>query len=508
MSAEISRAPQPGFAPDYDLKRLVDNLPGMAYRCRNDTDWTMAFVSGGAKALTGFAPADLVGNKVVAYARLIREDERQKVWDDVQRALDDGRDFTLTYRIRRADGKERWVWEQGRGVYDQRGAVLYIEGYVVDITGQHELAAQLAEAETWNQVMMDQPLVGVYVIEDRRFRYVNGRFADIFGHSEGDLLGLPSVLDLVDPSDRSLVATSLDTLRSGPRPPDRMRFKAIHATGRTLHVEVHRTSVTLGGGRVIVGVLVDVTDQVESERRAQHLQKMEAMSRLAAGIAHDFRNVLATIRVTAQLLQEASAEVPANPDAEEDLREILDAVDRGSHLSAQLMELSKSRVAGAQRLSVTAAVSSLAPMLRRILGNDVVFVEETEEDLPDVVVDVGHLEQILMNLVVNARDAMPEGGRVTVRCRLKPVPTDGVPCVCLEVSDNGPGVPAELRTRVFEPYFTTKEDKGTGLGLTNVWTIARSYGGFVGLESEAGRGTTFSVYLPVPEADAGATDTH
>jgi len=121
--------------------------------------------------------------------------------------------------------------------------------------------------------------------------------------------------------------------------------------------------------------------------------------------------------------------------------------------------------------------------------------------------DRGHLEQIVMNLVVNARDAMPQGGEVTVRVRLKRPPADTRVCVCLEVSDTGPGVPAELRTRVFEPYFTTKEDKGTGLGLTNVWTIAQSYGGLVGLESEAGRGTTFSVYFPVPAADAGATTT-
>ncbi|MCG6986672.1 MAG: PAS domain S-box protein [Gemmatimonadetes bacterium] len=507
MSAEMGRAPRFGSVPDSDLGRLVDNLPGMAYRCRNDEERTMLFVSGGSRALTGFAPADLTTYGMVSYARLIREDDRLKIRDHIQRALADGRDFTVTYRIRRADGGERWVWEQGRGVPDQHGDVLFVEGYVVDITGRYELAAQLAEAETWNRILMDQPLVGVYIIEDRRFRYVNARFAEIFGRSTGEMLGLPSVLDVVDPSDRAAVGKSLDSLHAGRSMPTPLRFRAIHATGRPLHVEVHRSCVVLGGSRVVIGVLIDITDQIESERRAQHLQKMEAMGRLAAGIAHDFRNVLSTIRVTAQLLEEASRSSPSNPEVAEDLRDIIDAVDRGSRLSEHLMELSRNRVAAVQHLSLATAVGDLAPMLRRILGTGITLVQEADEGLPDVVMDRGHLEQIVMNLVVNARDAMPQGGEVTVRVRLKRPPADTRVCVCLEVSDTGPGVPAELRTRVFEPYFTTKEDKGTGLGLTNVWTIAQSYGGLVGLESEAGRGTTFSVYFPVPAADAGATTT-
>jgi PAS domain S-box-containing protein len=507
MSAERSRVPRFGSVADSDLQRLVDNLPGMAYRCRNDDQRTMLFVSGGSKALTGFAPADLTTHGMVSYARLIREDDRPKVRDDIRRALADGRDFTVNYRIRRADGGERWVWEQGRGVPDRRGDVLFIEGYIVDITGRYELAAQLAEAETWNRILMDQPLVGVYVIENRRFHYVNARFCEIFGRSSGELLGLSSVLDIVDPSDQTSVGKSLDSLHAGRSMLTPLRFKAIHGTGRILHVEVHRTCVVLGGSRVVIGVLIDISDQIESERRAQHLQKMEAMSRLAAGIAHDFRNVLSTIRVTAQLLEEASRSGPANPEAAEDLRDIIEAVDRGSRLSEHLMELSQNRATAVQRLSLAGAVGELAPMLRRILGDDIPLVLEADEELPDVVMDRGHLDQVVMNLVVNARDAMPEGGKVTIRVRLRRAPADTGMCACLEVSDTGPGVPAELRTRVFEPYFTTKEDKGTGLGLTNVWTIAQSYGGLVGLDSEAGRGSTFSVYFPLPAADAGATAT-
>lgn len=499
MSAETGRARRPGSTPDSDLRRLVDNLPGMAYRCRNDTDRAMLFVSGGSKALTGFDPTDLLTNRVVAYARLIHDDDRDRVRDDVQRALDDGRDFALTYRIRRADGDERWVWEQGRGVYGERGEVLYVEGYVVDITGRYELASQLADSETWNRILLDQPLVGVYVIDHQRFRYVNHRFAEIFGRAAHDLMELPSVFDVVHPEDRPLVATSLETLRTGSGTTNSLGFRAIHATGRTLYVEAHRSSVDMQGGRAIIGVLTDVTDRVEAERRAYYLQKMEAMGRLAAGIAHDFRNVLASIRVTAQLLQE---EPIGHVDREQDLQDIIDAVDRGSRLSRQLMDMGVSRAATVARTSLPEEISRIAPMLRRILGADVRLVEEADDQLPSVVIDPGHVEQIVMNLVVNARDAMAHGGRVTIRCRLKPAPRDGLECVCIEVSDTGPGVPAELRRRVFEPYFTTKEDKGTGLGLTNVWTIARSYGGFVGLESEPGHGTTFSVYFPVREEDA------
>jgi two-component system, cell cycle sensor histidine kinase and response regulator CckA len=498
MSAETRRATRAGQVPDPDLGRLVDNLPGMAYRCRHDDERTMLFVSAGSKALTGFAPADLLANRVVSLSRLVRDDDRQRVRDDVNRALLDGRDFTLSYRIRRADGTERWVWEQGRGVHDQRGDVLYVEGYILDITGRYELAEQLAETEIWNGILLEQPLVGVYVIEGRRFRYVNARFAQVFGYTASDLLALPSIFDLVDPADRDTVAASLDKHVAGVGDMDTLRFRAVHGTGRTLHVEVHRTAVSLGERRVVIGVLLDVTDHVEAERRAQHLQKMEAMSRLAAGIAHDFRNVLATIRITVQLLQESRAE---NPLSKDDLTDILDAVDRGSRLSEQLMDLTVNRAAAVERLSPADAVNRMAPMLRRILGPEIALIQVIDADVPDIRVDRGHLEQVLMNLVVNARDAMPRGGTVTVRSRLRPAPAADVPCVCFEVSDTGPGVAEDVRGRVFEPYFTTKEDKGTGLGLTNVWTIARSYGGFVGLESELGRGATFSVYFPVSAPD-------
>jgi signal transduction histidine kinase len=209
------------------------------------------------------------------------------------------------------------------------------------------------------------------------------------------------------------------------------------------------------------------------------------------------------IRTLAELLRRDQA---ADSPVVDDLDEMIQAAERGASLSRQLMAFSKPSARHAQRVSLSDVVAALVPMLERIVGADVRMTFDLAPNLPAAEVDPSQIEQVIMNLVINARDAMPEGGDLTIRTdvaesdRLEHAPAGAV---TLQVTDTGMGIPEPMLRRIFEPFVTTKGDLGTGLGLCNVWTIADGYGGLVEVESEVGEGSTFTFVLPVapPEDD-------
>jgi len=248
-----------------------------------------------------------------------------------------------------------------------------------------------------------------------------------------------------------------------------------------------------------------------SEEKLRQAQKLEAIGQLAGGVAHDFNNLLTAIMGYGQLL---TRRVEAHGQARRDVDEILRAADRAAALTRQLLAFSRQQVLDPRVLDLNAAVSEMDKMLRRLVGEDIDFVTAPAADLGRVKVDPGQIEQVLMNLVVNARDAMPEGGKLTIETanvelgagyandRLDVSPG---PYVMLAVSDTGCGMSRETAARVYEPFFTTKAlGKGTGLGLSTVHGIVKQSGGHIELYSELGEGTTFKVYLPRVEESAEA----
>jgi signal transduction histidine kinase/CheY-like chemotaxis protein len=227
----------------------------------------------------------------------------------------------------------------------------------------------------------------------------------------------------------------------------------------------------------------------ESELRLRQAQKMEAVGRLAGGVAHDFNNLLTVIRSNADIGAELARE---GTSALDEFNEINAAVERAASLTTQLLAFSRQQVIAPTSLSVNEIVSDSQRMLRRLIGVDVALETRLGEGVGEVVADRGQLEQVLMNLVVNARDAMPDGGRVVIStCR------GGEDTVVLSVSDTGTGMDADTLARAFEPFFTTKPlGKGTGLGLSTVYGIAQQSGGDVAIRSEPGSGTTVTMSLP------------
>ncbi|MDP3717478.1 MAG: MASE1 domain-containing protein [Acidobacteriota bacterium] len=264
-------------------------------------------------------------------------------------------------------------------------------------------------------------------------------------------------------------------------------------------------------GQLLAAIMAERDDALERrlllEEQLRHSQKMEAVGRLAGGIAHDFNNLLtAIIGYTEIVLTSLDPKDERRADAEEIARAAMRAAD----LTKQMLAFSRRQVLQPKIIDLNTALSKVEPMLRRVIGEDIVLTVTGKAASPHVRVDPGQVEQVVMNLVVNARDAMPQGGRITVEAAdavldsaaLADAP-DVKPgnFVMLSVADTGVGMPPEVRARIFEPYFTTKDvGKGTGLGLSTAYGIVRQSDGHIAVSSELGRGTTFRIYLPRSEA--------
>jgi len=378
---------------------------------------------------------------------------------------------------------------------------------ITDVTARHEAermrALLAAIVESANDAIVSKQLDGTITSW-------NDAAARLFGLSAGETIGRS--IDIVIPKshlpeERALLAR----VRAGGRV-DHYETLRQRGDGVTIPVSVSLAPVMDSAGKV-VGVSKTARDLTarntaavtlrRTEDQLRQAQKMEAVGLLAGGIAHDFNNMLSVILSYSDLLLDELATDDAHAD---DIREIRSAATRAAELTRQLLLFSRQHVAEPAILDLNDVLGRMHKMLQRILGEDIDLVSAPGADVGRVLADPSNVEQIIMNLVVNARDAMPTGGKLTIETSNVELGEDyarehhGIvagPHVMLAVSDTGIGMDAETRARVFEPFFTTKgPGKGTGLGLSTVFGIARQCGGGVWLNSEPGRGTTFKVYFP------------
>jgi PAS domain S-box-containing protein len=331
---------------------------------------------------------------------------------------------------------------------------------------------------------------------------LNPAFTAITGWPAAEWLGKPFD-QLVHPDDLPLALELLGrVLRGEPRPTSELRIRT--AAGQHRVAEFAVTAQLKDGRPVeILGIGRDVTERVQLEQQLRQAQKMEAVGRLAGGIAHDFNNILTAITGYADLLLE---DLAAGDPRRQDAAEIRKAADRAAGLTRQLLAFSRQQVLQPRALDLNVLVAELEKMLARLLGEDVSLVARLDPALGRVRADPGQLEQVIMNLAVNARDAMPGGGQLTIETAnvdldeafaREHYPARPGPHVLLAVTDTGIGMSAEVQAHLFEPFFTTKEKgKGTGLGLATVYGIVKQSGGFIWVYSEVGRGSTFKIYLP------------
>ncbi len=403
------------------------------------------------------------------------------------------------YRILRPDGTERWILDRGFPVRGADGGVERIIGVARDITEQKRAEARFgALIQEIGDVIYVLDRAGVVLTSTPSVHTVSGYLSTEF-------VGR-SALDLVHPEDRDAVREGLDEAADHPGTTVRVDHRILTRSGEVRHIE--SVARSLLGDPAVEGILVtsrDITERVSLERQVRQMQKMESVGRLAGGIAHDFNNILTVIRSqTDLLLMEPEAASMA-----EELSLIQGAADRAANLTGQLLAFSRDQVLQPRMVDLREVVRSSGRLLERIIGADVRVLHRLEEEVPLVRVDPGQLEQVLLNLAVNARDAMPQGGVLTLAVTHEEVGealATSLPGlspgfhVTLSVADTGTGMTEEVRQRVFEPFFTTKEKgKGTGLGLAMVYGTVKQSGGSIHVESSPGQGAVFRLRFPVPE---------
>ena len=335
----------------------------------------------------------------------------------------------------------------------------------------------------------------------------------LLGYDLSEFVGR-NAMELIHPDDRAAVLVSLQEAMVAPRARVHVAARVRHKNGSWRYLEgVFTNLLDDPSVAAIVNNYRDVTDRRILEEQVVLSKKMEAIGRLAGGVAHDFNNILTAIGGYTDLLL---ADLPPDDHRRHDVEEIYQAAQRAAGLTQQLLAFSRRQVLQPKVIDLNALVPEIEKMLRRLIGEDILFTTVLHPHLGNVRADPGQIEQVIVNLAVNARDAMPDGGRLTIETRNVELDAEYAvdhptvkpgPYVMLAVTDSGVGMDEETKSRIFEPFFTTKvRGKGTGLGLATVYGIVQQTGGHIWPYSEPGRGTTMRVYLPRVDAPADVID--
>jgi PAS domain S-box-containing protein len=400
----------------------------------------------------------------------------------------------------RRDGSPLSVSISATPLFDSAGAYEGALAIVTDVAAPHAADEALRRSEArYRSLFESSPYPKwVYDVETLRFLAVNDAAAAHYGYTRDELLTMTAAdVHPADELEALKETVALVEPQSHARP-----WKHRRKDGTFVDVEVSWHPFVFDGRATRMGVGRDITDRTRLEEQLRQAQKMEAIGSLAGGVAHDFNNVLSVILSYASL---AADSTPAGSTAREDLEEIRLAGERAAVLTRQLLAFSRQQVLRPRLVEVTRLVGDLEKMLRRLVGEDVALRLRTPELSTVVSADPSQLEQIIMNLAVNARDAMPRGGELVIETAPLHIAASmqeypGVPpgeYVVIRVTDNGAGMDRVTMARIFEPFFTTKPvGRGTGLGLSTVFGIVRQSGGHIAVESELGKGTTFRILLP------------
>lgn len=384
--------------------------------------------------------------------------------------------------------------------------------YAEDVAEQHAASVARRESEARFRSMFEHSLSGMAItsIEGRWLR-VNRALCDMLGYDEAYLLEHGFAL-VTHPEDLAPNMSLLERCLRGEIPGYRMEKRYLHRDGHTVWAALNASLVRDADGTplYLVAQMHDVTAQKETELALAQARKMEAVGRVAGGVAHDFNNLLCVVRGHAELLEQT---LEPGDERASDAEEIRRAADRGAALTQQLLAFSRRQVLEPRVVSLDDVVDGVLPMLGRLIGANIRVERDRRGDGARILADAGQLEQVVMNLVLNARDAMPSGGvlrivtsttrhaPVNAHCAL-PVATE---YALLSISDDGIGIDPAIRDQIFDPFFTTKPaGHGTGLGLATVYGIVQQSGGCVMVESAPGDGATFHVYFPAVRGEAAA----
>jgi len=490
---------QPKLAPvlteaEQRLRTIITTAPIVLFAL----DKTGIFTVSEGKALQklGLQPGEAIGRSVFEmYAN------HPEILASAKRALA-GEEFSMIAEMADLGLCFETHWAPIR---DVEGGLAGSIGVAIDISERMRDEQAREQAEVLYRSLVEQLAAVTYIAElglEGEWLFVSPQIESLLGYSTREWLASSvNWIEHVHPDDRQTVSAAEEaTLRGNSF---RAEYRMFRRDGSVVWIN-DSGSLVLGqnGRHLLHGVLVDVTEQKQLQTRFAQTERMEAVGQLASGVAHDFNNLLTIIKGYSSLLLEKD---PDGPDAHA-TREIQQAADRAASLTHQLLAFGRKQTLQPRILDLNLIVRGLETMLRRVVAENVEVVISTSEKIGHVKADPVQMEQVLLNLVVNARDAMPAGGRLTISTGGAEVALD-VGCdetlvragsyITLSVCDDGIGMDAATRARIFEPFFTTKEvGKGTGLGLATVYGIIKQSNGHIEVESEPGKGTRFRVLLP------------
>jgi PAS domain S-box-containing protein len=501
QEAQRRRAEEALRKSQQNYKALVNSLEGIVWE--SDAAFQFTFVSKQAERLLGY-PIERWLTDPLFWKDHIHTEDRDWAVEYSRKATSEKRDHALEYRMMAADGRPVWFRDMVTVVVDD-GRAAKRRGVMVDITTRKQAEEELnmlAQA-----IRSTSDCVSITDMEDN-ILFVNNAFLKTYGYEEAELIGknIDVVRSTNNPSE--VVEEILPaTLRGGWQGELLNRRKSGGEFPIFLSTSIVRGEH--GEPLALIGVARDIGERKLLEEQLRQAQKMEAVGRLAGGIAHDFNNLLTAILGYSDLVLSQITE--ADP-LQRDVEEIRRAGLRASSLTRQLLAYSRRQMLQPEVLELNSVVANMDKMLRRVIGENIKFVTLLQSALGPVKADPGQIEQVILNLVINARDAMPSGGKLIIETknveldRTYPMQRSFLPpghYVMLVVTDTGVGMGPETKSQIFEPFFTTKEiGKGTGLGLSTVYGIVKQSGGDISVYSEPGKGTAFKIYLPRVERAA------
>ncbi len=472
--------------------------------------------------MTGVVKEEMLGKGDYAYAVPIRGERRPLVIDLI---FQNGEGMTKCFGAVRKEGDSFFSeatmppGSPGAGSYrsvkasplfDGEGNVIGAIESIRDLTELKRIEKELWESEERYRTAIESSNDGIAIMKDRKHLYVNKKYLQIFGfNGPEEVLGQPVMELTVHEDDRERVA-GINDRRShrGEEAPDSYEFKGVKRNGGGVFIEVSATQTTYRGEPVTLAYLRDITGRKSLESQLLQAQKMEAVGQLAAGVAHDFNNILMTLMGYSNLLQ---MKMHADDQLRVYVDQIIASTGKAASLTQSLLTFGRKQVMELKPHTVATLVKDASTLFRRLLPEDMELTVTLGEDVT-VMADITQIGQVLMNLATNARDAMPKGGALKIETMTVQIDKDfkrihgyGDPgrYAVISVTDTGTGMDAKTREKIFEPFFTTKgAGKGTGLGLSIVYAIVKQHGGYVTVYSEQGLGTIFRIYLPAVETKA------
>ncbi|MEW6531869.1 MAG: PAS domain S-box protein [Thermodesulfobacteriota bacterium] len=505
--AERRRAEEGGLLEKQRFQSLADNTPlGIVMM---QQDGTIQYINPKFTEFFGYEREEVPNGRT--WLRMACPDDayRKQViraWFEDLEKYPVGESWPRTYTVRCKDGSDK--------VIHFRTVQLPTSEHIIaceDITLRYKSEEELRKSEKKYRTILETIADGYHEVDlAGNLTLVNDSLCEIVGASREELIGR-NYRDFVDVLGAEEVFSQYNEVYRTGQPNPGFSFDVIRKDGKKLHISVS-VALTRDEEGIPVGfrgIFRDITEQKQLSEKLTHATKMEAIGTLAGGVAHDFNNLLTAVQGYSDIL---TRQMPTDSPYIEKLTQISRAAERAAGLTRQLLAFGRKQVLNVSVLNFNDVITDLEQMLRRLIGEDIELITVLAPSLGLVKADAGQIEQILMNLVVNARDAMPKGGKLTIETAnvvLDRQYTDKVPelepgpYVMFAVSDSGIGMDEQTRIRIFDPFFTTKDKGvGTGLGLSTVYGIVKQHRGHIAVYSELRRGTTFKVYLPLEEAEA------